>query len=619
MPKPPTPSPYTGSRNRHRSASPRLNMKRGSPRRLLSPRRGEGGCLLRLARKPLVWLMLLIPCLLWMMRAERTLRDEARREAWSSSSNTNGVVFDDVLHTTLDPRGAAAAGVEQKEPTPDDNKAENNRAEETPDGGVEEGKQLPEQEKEAEKSGEEKAPHAGAAVSAALSDFDPKKIPLLPGSVYEPKSATPISVIYIGSVANATESDDLVYLDALQRSWYTHVQAVYLLSGSDIPSDFYIQHEQWHAPSTNSNQEEGRQLTAPLVVVVDWSSSLPKQPQRDCHILRRILTAHLREKDVLDTAHLLFIDTTASARIVSCPLLPIQADRIRIAKRSVVEGRYWNHTAQWIEPGKVIANNNDNNNHVLHLPGHVSEEYLNQLRPLLENKERPMDVVHYWQSSENIETSLYYRRLRQRVTMQLNATQKTLAKKHKKKNALVKFVDRVGVAVVDVDVSIELDFSGDDEGDSNNEDEESDNDKKPAVTTLHIALLASAKIVVVTQNDEWEDHDNRLMEALASGAMVLADRMQAPPAGLKDKTNVVFFDSHEDLDRLIRYYLKENEKREAIARHGAEYALGRHRSWHVLESVLFGMALTRTDKGYEVGPSKRERTIHSQSAEAVTL
>jgi hypothetical protein len=44
-----------------------------------------------------------------------------------------------------------------------------------------------------------------------------------------------------------------------------------------------------------------------------------------------------------------------------------------------------------------------------------------------------------------------------------------------------------------------------------------------------------SKIVVVAQADEWEDHDDRLMEAMTSGAMVLFDSLIAPPTVLKRK------------------------------------------------------------------------------------
>ena len=249
------------------------------------------------------------------------------------------------------------------------------------------------------------------------------------------------------------------------------------------------------------------------------------------------------------------------------------------------------------------------------MPGHVTEAFVQQVRHIgVDNPDRPLDVVHYWQSSEQIETSLYYTQLRQRVTRQLNHTQMHLATTSSSlSSSSAKFVDRVGIANEDTDLWIELDVSssGDLEAEEQQQQQEGyvENDSKElTVTTLHIALLASTKIVVVTQNDEWEDNDNRLMEALASGALVLADRMLAPPAGLKDRTNIVWFDTPDELDRLVQYYLREDEKRETVARHGVQWALGRHRPWHVLEWLLIGKAWTRADKGYDVAaPPKRER------------
>ena len=374
------------------------------------------------------------------------------------------------------------------------------------------------------------------------------------------------------------------------------VQATYLVS-TPTHAAHPVQHEQWHNNADTSSLSE----QVPLAIVVDWSS------HRDCHILRRILSRHISQDYVLDKAYLLLVDSTASARTVNCEeeLLgdsadwPISTERIRIAKRSVVEGRHWNHTQQWVEPGHLISNHKYKNR-ILHLSGHISESYLNQLRFVLseEASTRPIDVSHYWQSSEAMVSSLYYTALRQRVTRQLNETQRYLARQE---SGSAKFVDRVGLSDGEEDMMIELEVSGDEEDDEND----------AFASTLHIALIASSKIVVVAQNDEWEDHDNRLMEAMGCGAMVLADAMLAPPVGLKNKTNIVFFDSPESLDRLIRYYLSENEKREAIARRGVKFALGRHRSWHVLEALLFGRALTRTDKEPydEVGPAKRVHAL----------
>lgn len=498
----------------------------------------------------------MIPCLMWMMRVQWRISDEAIGRTNSSDS--------------------------QQQPDASDYATSGSQA-------ILHEEQVSPRQQSVRSAASPKAEKAREASS--LSDLDPSQNPLIPSSVYEPSSANPLSVIYIGTVmaASNTTTDDIVLLDALERSRYTQVCDTYLVS---LPN-YELRHQQWHKPPASSD--------TPLAIVVDWS-------YRDCHVLQRILSRHVHD-DVLPSAYLMLLDSTASTRTVICDGLPIPTERIRIAKRSIIEGRHWNHTRQWVEPGSLIANNHKN---ILHWPGYVSESFLSQLRYVVADAQadksygRPLETSHYWQSSENIATSLYYNVLRQRVTRQLNETQGYLVGK----NEPAKFVDRVGMGI-DEDASIELEVTSEDTSDE-------EEDVEVSLTTLHIALLASSKIVVVAQNDEWEDHDNRLMEALASGAMVLADVMQAPPAGLKNKTNIVFYDGAASLHRLIRYYLSNNEKREKIARHGVQFALGRHRSWHVLESLLFGKAMTRTDKEpfNGEGPPKRE---HSLSAPAETV
>ena len=476
-----------------------------------------------------------------------------------------------------------------------------------------------------------------------LQWLDPASNPLLPTTIYQPKSAHPIAVIYVGleNRAHADKSnitidpvndENLVFLDALQRSRYTRLESMYWISSRNGDSSPSIRHQ--HFVYEDSKDES---KLVPRVMVIDWSLSR----RRDCHLLQQLF---VREEHSIPTvdAVLMLDATSASARTVLCPEIP--ASRIRVAQRSVVHGRHWNRTKQWIEPGTVTTTEDSNTaahhySNVLHMPGYVSELYWQQVRPLLEaagdlskpDADRPLDVVHYCQSSENIETSLYYTQLRQRVTWQLNQTQALLALENKMSTA--KFVDRVGMADEGVDVLIELDLmiSGSESADGSTSiistaDKEYDQsasgpasvnvNPEMAVTTLHIALLASSKIVVVTQNDEWEDHDNRFMEAMASGALVMMDRMVAPPAGLKDRTNVVWFDTPQELDRLIRYYLNEPEKRQAVARHGMQWALGRHRPWHVLELLLFGKALTQTDHVFdgEIGPPPKRALARLQQS-----
>jgi glycosyltransferase involved in cell wall biosynthesis len=118
--------------------------------------------------------------------------------------------------------------------------------------------------------------------------------------------------------------------------------------------------------------------------------------------------------------------------------------------------------------------------------------------------------------------------------------------------------------------------------------------------------LLQSKIVVVAQRDEWEDH-YRLYESLASGALVLTDPMLALPEGLVNGTNLLVYDTLQDLERLLTYYLKHDEERQEIAKRGFSMVMGRHRSWHRMEQILFGQPQTSVDKPYAEAPRKQER------------
>jgi spore maturation protein CgeB len=112
----------------------------------------------------------------------------------------------------------------------------------------------------------------------------------------------------------------------------------------------------------------------------------------------------------------------------------------------------------------------------------------------------------------------------------------------------------------------------------------------------YVEHLLDSKLVVVTQRDEWEDN-LRLYDSLASGALVLTDHMHTLPAGFVNKTNILVYDSPQSLRRLIRYYLHPNnsKKRNAIAKSGWKLAMSRHRSFHRVEQILFGQAMTLPD------------------------
>ncbi|KAL7553791.1 hypothetical protein ACHAWF_017122 [Thalassiosira exigua] len=94
----------------------------------------------------------------------------------------------------------------------------------------------------------------------------------------------------------------------------------------------------------------------------------------------------------------------------------------------------------------------------------------------------------------------------------------------------------------------------------------------------YIQSMLEHKIVVVSQRDKWEGH-YRLMEALASGALVMTDPMLSLPYGLEEGENVVVYRDMADLKQKIRHYLDNDSARINIASKGWAEAMNRHRSW----------------------------------------
>ena len=127
-----------------------------------------------------------------------------------------------------------------------------------------------------------------------------------------------------------------------------------------------------------------------------------------------------------------------------------------------------------------------------------------------------------------------------------------------------------------------------------------------------VETMASAKIVVVSQRDQWEDH-YRLFEALVSGAMVLTDWMWTLPHGYEDGVSIVVYRSEADLTaKLDRYLDPDHESdRIAIANAGRKLAMDRHRSWHRMEELIFGRALTVGDP-----PDDNERGTAVEESQA---
>lgn len=381
--------------------------------------------------------------------------------------------------------------------------------------------------------------------------------------------------------------------DAVERSPLTRLVAVTLIQPDGIGT--IVVHP--------------RRPSLPNLYVLDWGSM-----RRDCHRLQIViekLESQAAETDIINGENakgknsnpvneptpLLLIDLTGSSRAGKCDYLDrsqsvlstktLPHRTVRLAKRSIVQNRYYNPGTKQIHPGELVPNPlpksyRSDGSTVIHAPLVVRESFVDAVQVLskgvaLEKLNRPLDVSFFWKRGDFSHYGFYRRRIGAVVK---NLHHSTIGQ------------DKSHQIEAHVDVSYS-DEKGMEAGNTQSQ---------------YVLDLLSSKIVVIAQRDEWEDH-YRLMESLASGALVLSDPMIAPPAGLEDKRNIVFYNNPKELKSFIRYYLlPENEKeRNRIALEGFKLAMGRHRSWHRLEELLFGQPITNFDRPYAVAPEKEPR------------
>lgn len=375
----------------------------------------------------------------------------------------------------------------------------------------------------------------------------------IPG--YKPTSSHPLRTIFLGRAdenhpffTTASSSHHFIYdqlLDGLDRSLYFKVVQTHIYN----PVDWTVTSKVLH-----SNPEE-----EPTLVVVDWASL-----QRDCHALSQLLSG-LRQVTQRDNVYLLYMDASASTKTVTCPIPTIPKERTRVARRGVVEGRHWNSARKWVDTGSIVAEDD-----VLHFPYYLRQEFVDVMNTM--NTRRKNDIAHFWRKGDYSHYSLLRRRVGQIL--------KDYDGKHSDNHL------RIILRTIGDETSLPYD----------------------EIEPDYVEALLSTRIVVIAQRDEWEDH-YRLMESLASGALVLSDTMLAPPAGLQNGTHLVFYDSSSSLRSLLDYYTKHTEEREEIAVNGQAFALGTQRSWHAVERIVFGEPLTQVDSLDEA--PKRKHPFHS--------
>ncbi len=361
-------------------------------------------------------------------------------------------------------------------------------------------------------------------------------------------------------------------------------------------------------PSIESFEIFPRDPKLPLLFLIDWGSM-----DRDCHrlqlVLEQIELEHELSKktskiqDEIEDPYFLLIDSTGSTRQTQCDYLfqdivsntrsyafTNDKNRIRLAKRSIVQNRYYDVETNQVYLGQVAPNQwqgtpKNYDKPVLHSPMALRETFVMAIQNITGGETivptndglRPIDVGYFWKTGDYSHYGFYRRDIARVV--------KTLHGVTVDKTTGRRMQNDVGIAYSDVREMT-----------------------AGKIQAEYIEKIGQCKIIVIAQRDEWEDH-YRLMESLASGALVMTDSMVALPDGLQDKVNIVVYDNPKMLKELIRYYLDPTQKdeRKKIASKGYKLAMGRHRCWHRLEELLFGQPLTNAYQHDAPAPSKERR------------
>jgi hypothetical protein len=104
----------------------------------------------------------------------------------------------------------------------------------------------------------------------------------------------------------------------------------------------------------------------------------------------------------------------------------------------------------------------------------------------------------------------------------------------------------------------------------------------------YLQTMREARIVVTANPTGWEG-DSRTWEALASGAMVMVDKLETPlPHPLLDKVHVVYYDSSdkEAFFTLLKYYLDHPDEAKIIGINGHAHAVKYHKTVNRADYLL---------------------------------
>lgn len=273
---------------------------------------------------------------------------------------------------------------------------------------------------------------------------------------------------------------------------------------------------------------------------------------------------------------ILLMDWYDGATLVACPELVTVAQKKNLyyTKRGVVRDRYYNATTRRIQLGYVDSFTNwslVSAAPVRHIPYAVRTDFVQALEQVLTNHtptfsslepslvrlSRPKDAAHFWP------VCCYGRKV---------------DRGGKASNSMLR--DSVSALLFDMAQQDGLQTFADLSGSANIRG-------RNFVDLEYARNILKYKIIVVAQKDFHEEH-YRLLEAIISGALVMSDTMLSIPRDFVDGESIVFYNDLDDLRAKIKYYLKHEVERLAIASKGWTLAWNRHRSWHRMEELIFG-------------------------------
>jgi hypothetical protein len=347
--------------------------------------------------------------------------------------------------------------------------------------------------------------------------------------------------------------------------------------------------------------------TTPILWVIDMRRMLERQknfsiPEQTLELANKTLTANPSLHGNLKVLFFDYRDKVYSlcrrneGRAVRQLIDLLGSENVRQVNQQVVNARKWDADRNFVQPGQVINGFPCFDYPALHVPYTVRSEYADAVRrdygkllpPANNNNnnnnattvarsspcdtERPIDVAHFW----TVRDEHSFCNLRDGVNKVLLLLLEASANNNTNNNTMTTTTHDGG----DRRLNVMTDFVSKVGGTGRTE-----------LQSAYVQALLQSKIVVVAQRDKWEDH-YRFFEAIIGGALVLTDPMVSLPEGYENGTNLVIYESFNQLRDLISYYLDHPEERLEIARRGWELAVREHRSYHWMEKLFFGKAMT---------------------------